>query len=233
MKKLLSTKLLTQSQTDLAKTLGLNIDYIQINEFTYNISDENIKKLKEITTTVDLVFTSVNGVIAYSNLIQNHNLRISFENCFAVGKRTSEKLNELGLKSETPNRSNIISLTDLIIKKSKNTLVYFKGNLASAYLKDKVVEHNIQLIEIEAYQTLEANYEIPQTKYKGILFFSPSAVDSFFSKYNRINKDILLFAIGETTANSLKKYANNNIYTSEIQKTEEFLKFIYNTMSNQ
>jgi uroporphyrinogen-III synthase len=48
--------------------------------------------------------------------------------------------------------------------------------------------------------------------YQGILFFSPSAVTSFFSK-NTIDRQTILFAIGETTAGTLRMYTDNTIIT--------------------
>jgi uroporphyrinogen-III synthase len=50
--------------------------------------------------------------------------------------------------------------------------------------------------------------------YHGILFFSPSAVQSFFSN-NKISDQTILFAIGNTTATEIKKYTNNKIITGD------------------
>jgi len=63
------------------------------------------------------------------------------------------------------------------------------------------------------YQTLATPHKI-QKDYFGVLFFSPSAVQSFFSK-NKVKDRTILFAIGNTTANEIKKYSNNKIIISD------------------
>src|SRR5258706_9822828 len=45
--------------------------------------------------------------------------------------------------------------------------------------------------------------------YDGILFFSPSGVESFFNT-NEVNEQTILFAIGNTTATEIKKYTNRS-----------------------
>ncbi|HEX9150948.1 MAG TPA: uroporphyrinogen-III synthase, partial [Flavobacterium sp.] len=67
--------------------------------------------------------------------------------------------------------------------------------------------------EIVVYQTIAVPFKV-EKKYHGILFFSPSAVESFFSN-NKVTGQTVLFAIGKTTAMALKKYCNNKIITSD------------------
>ena len=63
------------------------------------------------------------------------------------------------------------------------------------------------------YQTIATPHKIDK-EYFGILFFSPSAVQSFFSK-NKVCEKTILFAIGNTTANEIKKYSTNKIIISD------------------
>ena len=58
------------------------------------------------------------------------------------------------------------------------------------------------------------HHRIGSNEYFGILFFSPSAVQSFFSK-NKVADKTILFAIGNTTANEIKKYSTNKIIISD------------------
>lgn len=74
-------------------------------------------------------------------------------------------------------------------------------------------QHEIEVHEIEVYRTKLIRHNINKS-YDGILFFSPSAVISFF-RYNTVYGKTILFAIGNTTANEIKKYSGNMIVTSE------------------
>ncbi|MBS1975620.1 MAG: uroporphyrinogen-III synthase, partial [Bacteroidetes bacterium] len=50
--------------------------------------------------------------------------------------------------------------------------------------------------------------------YDAILFYSPSAVNSFFEK-NNPGPQTILFAIGNTTTKEIKKYTNNKIVVAD------------------
>ena len=67
--------------------------------------------------------------------------------------------------------------------------------------------------EIEVYQTNMIHHTV-EKNYDGILFFSPSAVQSFFST-NKLNDKTILFAIGNTTASAIKKYSTNKIIVAD------------------
>ncbi|NJE06734.1 hypothetical protein E3E36_11445 [Thermococcus sp. M36] len=58
--------------------------------------------------------------------------------------------------------------------------------------------------------------------YNGILFFSPSAVRSFFSN-NRVATNTVLFAIGNTTAAEIKNFSANTIQTANESAKELLL----------
>jgi uroporphyrinogen-III synthase len=64
------------------------------------------------------------------------------------------------------------------------------------------------------YETLETPVEIPGPL-DAVLFFSPSAVNSFFSK-NQLEKNTACFAIGATTARTIASYTANKIISSEV-----------------
>ena len=71
------------------------------------------------------------------------------------------------------------------------------------------------------YQTINLPHTIEQ-QYHGILFFSPSAVQSFFQK-NKLRDATILFAIGNTTANEIKKFTDKKIVTSELPEKENLV----------
>ena len=58
--------------------------------------------------------------------------------------------------------------------------------------------------------------------YDGILFFSPSAVNSFFS-LNKINEQTQIFAIGKTTADAIHKHTKREITIAEIPSEENMV----------
>lgn len=91
-------------------------------------------------------------------------------------------------------------------------LTFFCGDQRRDELPEILSSYTIDVTEIVVYQTIAVNHLVNKI-YNGILFFSPSAAESFFSK-NKLPAATVLFAIGSTTANEIKKYSTNKIITS-------------------
>ena len=92
-------------------------------------------------------------------------------------------------------------------------VIFFCGDKRRDELPSILNENNIEVNEIQVYHTNMIHHTI-EKKYYGILFFSPSAVESFFSN-NKINEETILFAIGNTTASALKKYSKNRVIVAD------------------
>ena len=76
--------------------------------------------------------------------------------------------------------------------------------------------------EIVVYRTVQKAHKTAAS-YNGVVFFSPSAVQSFFS-INKVPPSTVLFAIGRTTAGVLKEYSANTIITAEAPEKEALIK---------
>lgn len=100
-------------------------------------------------------------------------------------------------------------LADRIIEKGIKKVVFFCGNMRRDELPDKLRQHGVQVEEITVYTTEETPYLV-EKQYDGILFYSPSAVRSFFS-LNKLPVTTFCYAIGETTAAEIRKYCTNEI----------------------
>jgi uroporphyrinogen-III synthase len=116
---------------------------------------------------------------------------------------------------------NASALAQKIIEHNAKEIVFFCGNKRRDELPGILKRAGIKLEEIVVYETVET--PVVSTKdFDGILFFSPSAITSFFS-VNRLNKNSICFAIGKTTADALKEYTNNKIIISEYPGEEMML----------
>jgi len=87
-------------------------------------------------------------------------------------------------------------------------VVFFCGDKRRDELPGVLLKHDVLVEEVIVYQAIATPQKI-EKQYDGISFFSASAADSFFS-VNSIAANVVLFAIGETTAAALKKYAPDN-----------------------
>ncbi|WP_160713934.1 uroporphyrinogen-III synthase [Chitinophaga solisilvae] len=89
---------------------------------------------------------------------------------------------------------------------------FFCGNQRRDELPEMLQQAGIQVNEMVIYENVPTP-AVTAEKYDGILFFSPSAVKSFFSA-NTLPPETVCFAIGSTTAAALKSHTDNNIIMS-------------------
>ena len=68
---------------------------------------------------------------------------------------------------------------------------------------------------IQTPKTIEKNYD-------AVVFFSPSAVHSFFS-VNTLPINTVIFSIGKTTTATIQSYCSNMIITSEWPGKEQMI----------
>ena len=71
----------------------------------------------------------------------------------------------------------------------------------------------ILVTEIVVYETIPVHHKLNQS-FAGVLFYSPSAVESFFVN-NRLDPRTLVFAIGDTTATTIRKFCSNKIILAD------------------
>lgn len=104
-------------------------------------------------------------------------------------------------------------LAEIIVKDFADLeFTFFCGNLRRDEIPELLKKHKVNFTEVEVYQTVLKS-KIFERTFDGVLFFSPSAVESF-TKENRLENPIA-FCIGSTTAAEAKKYANEIIIATK------------------
>ena len=214
---ILSTKTLSNEHRQVF--LDANIDLLE-QDF---IEIENINfELKNINE--NLIFSSQNAVL--SLLEQSDIEKFKTKNTFCVGIKTKELLEQNGFKVDVymDYASELSEIITLIY--NKESFTFFSGNLRKETLPQALKEAKIKFNEIEVYQTKLAPFKISkEEKFDGILFFSPSGVESYL-KDNKIKTETC-FCIGETTASALQKITKN-ITIAEIPTIEDVIEVCIN-----
>ncbi|MEO8174199.1 MAG: uroporphyrinogen-III synthase, partial [Sediminibacterium sp.] len=142
---------------------------------------------------------------------------------YCMGYKTKQLVTEyFGDQSIADTADNAADLADKIIENEEpEEVIFFCGNQRRDDLPAKLRAHHISVNEITVYETIALNHTVEKV-YDGILFFSPSAVESFFSK-NTIPENTVLFAIGNTTAKTIHRYCTNRIMISEQPGKDELI----------
>ena len=148
-----------------------------------------------------VIITSQNAVESLLDSFMASELQ--FEHIYCVGRRT-KRLIEKHISKVTHVENSAGKLANYLTGVLKNEEVtYFCGSKRRDELPQILSDHGIDLKEVVAYQTLLSPNTL-EKKYDGILFFSPSGIESFISK-NSIENEVA-FCIGGTTAKEAQKH---------------------------
>ncbi len=200
---ILSTKILLSNQKEALLDAGFSVN--EANFIKIENSDFDLKGIND-----NLIFTSQNA--AQSVLLHPNCSALKTKKVFCVGIKTKSLLEENGFNVDVyvDYASDLAEIITLIY--SNESYTFFSGNLRKETLPKALKAANVKYNEIQVYETTLAPQKI-KTAVDGILFFSPSAVESFL-KDNKIKNEIC-FCIGNTTAEALEKTTKNIIVADQ------------------
>ncbi len=201
--RILSTKKLLPNQ----KQYLLNADFSVVEADFIGIKHKSFSfgKVPEF-----LIFTSQNAV---ESVLKNKDYKnILHKRCFCVGEKTKALLEENGfvVLIYADYASELAS--EICNKYQKQTFTFFSGNLRKDILPEAMLLAQIDFEEIAVYETVYTPQEI-QSKLDGLLFFSPSGVESYIQT-NAITNETC-FCIGKTTAETAEKFTDNIIIANQ------------------
>lgn len=197
--RILSTKKLAPAQRELLLNAGVNVveqNFISVVPLEFNV--ENLPG--------NIIFTSKNAV---KMVLKKFNPEVlTSKNLFCVGEKTAGFLKEKDLPVKEMAFYGKDLAEKIVTEYVDEEFLFFCGKKRRPDLPNDLKQEGLNLTEIVVYDTIPLPKKI-EGFFEGVLFFSPSAVKSFFSK-NEL-KDSTAFCIGKTTASEVKKYTPNFI----------------------
>lgn len=190
----------------------------------------SMRKYQEIwpwistTSPVTIVFTSQHAVATIDKYLHGGDACYvpGHWNAFCLNGATREAaiqiLSEAQIIDTAPNAT---ELAAKIIAHNPKQVVFFCGNQRRDELPHLLKAAGIEVTEIIVYETI-ATPVLATGSFDAVLFFSPSAVKSFFSA-NTLKKETACIAIGDTTATALSEYTNNKVIISEAPTQQKML----------
>ena len=206
---ILSTRPLNKQLVCTAEQNGLEIDIIPFIRTEALQSAEISSRIRFYSAqTVVTVFTSMNAAEA---VIRELNGAKPLWRIYCIGNTTCNILIQyFGISAICDFANSATALANKMIETNEmHKVVFFCGDHRREELPEILNDNRVDVEEIIVYRTIQVTNEINK-KYKGIMFFSPSAVASFFSN-NQVDNNTVMFAIGETTAESIKAFCDNRI----------------------
>jgi uroporphyrinogen-III synthase len=205
--RILSTRKLLVNQKQFLLNANISIveaDFISIHQ----------KKVAVETINENLIFTSQNSVVSLiENLGSSDTLTLlKQKKVFCVGMKTKSLLEENGFNviAYTGYAADLAEIITLIYGREKFT--FFSGNLRRDTLPEALTNAEVVFNEIQVYETILTPQKV-SGPFEGILFFSPSGVESYL-KDNKISNQTC-FCIGTTTAEALENITNNVVIANQ------------------
>ena len=219
---ILSTRPLNKSLVQEAKAVGISIDelsFIDTEPIQDIATQQEIEQAYLQSSTV--VFTSMNAVDAV--LAWQDGQQPDWV-IYCMGNTTKLLLKEnFGEHSVAGTASSAAELAELIAEESDiDEVIFFCGEQRRDELPAILRNKGIEVHEIIVYETIHTPHKVSKD-YHAILFYSPSAVSSFFSN-NKVPAQTILFAIGNTTAKTIQQYCNNTIIIGKEPGKEELVR---------
>ncbi len=196
---ILSTKKLTRSIKDSFFEAGIHcrdLAFIKTKSISFELK----------TTHEIIVFTSKKAVKSVAK--SKYYASLKGEKCLCVGTKTAKKAQKLGF--------NVLEITDyaedlttiLAKKYEQESFTFFCGSIRKDTIPNYFKKNNVVYNEVIVYETFLNPIKIEHSV-KGLLFFSPSAVESYAME-NQITTETC-FCIGKTTAKALTNKTTNII----------------------
>ena len=191
----------------------------QLVDNDFNVLEHDFIKIEKIkndefnfvlnTHLPNYIFTSKNAVRFFIKNAFDNKIEINKKSIFcALSGETQKALEDEGFSASVA-ADNATDLAKKIIKeKSFTEAIFFCGDKRRDELPNALQEAGLHLTELVLYKNILQPQKIIE-QYQAVLFFSPSALQSFFEE-NVLKKSVMCFCIGYTTANALKEYKINN-----------------------
>jgi uroporphyrinogen-III synthase len=213
--KILSTKELHPSLTASAENNGISIEqraFISIHPI------ETEQKRKEIHKWIMsdkkfFVFTSVNAVHSVKAANLEMPMHISGRIIFTIAGKTSQEAAKLFPQDRIVVADNAAALAATVLLYKVKEVIFFCGDKRRDELPDLLERQQVIVHEVIVYETQEEPGQV-QDHYDAVLFFSPSGVSSFFSA-NELKPAVTCFAIGNTTADTIRDFTVNGIIVAD------------------
>ncbi len=225
---ILSTRPLSAAILAEAAQKGFRIDCRSFIDTEPIRTDEVVQKItKVVAQQATVVFTSMNAVEA----VQQYLGQKPYWRIYAIG-HTTQQLAAQYFGPVFGTADSALDLADVIIANGEKEVTFFCGDIRRDELPQKLHDAGVALEEVMVYHTVPLPHPI-EKEYDGILFYSPSAVHSFFSANNQLPESTGFFAIGQTTAAALNTYTTNRIYVADSPSKEGLVQDMMDFFSNE
>jgi len=211
--RILSTRPLEPALLDQAARADIRIDTLSF------IDTEPIRDTALMHQVHQLGSQSLTAVFTSMNAVEAVPASSAPWRIFCIGGATRRLVEtKFGANSIAGTAPSASELAAVVLEHRPSEVFFFCGDQRREELPGRLTKAGVRVHELVVYRTTQTPHTVKEV-YDGIVFFSPSAVHSFFS-VNSTTEKTILFAIGKTTADTIHTYVNNPVITSATPEKE-------------
>ena len=215
--RILSTKILTESQKALLRPLDIALTEYQAISVSY-LAFEPAGKFDYYLITSQ---NAVRSLLAHTTGCNDPEILLS-KSAFCVGKKTAALLEHIGIRVVHFEESAAALGHYLVHHHAQSSFLFLCGDMRREELPGILNEKGISYREVHVYETA-LNAVSFETDYDAYLFFSPSAVKSYLMK-NSHNSGTA-YCIGPTTAAAARN-AGLSVHVADSPTVEAVLNLL-------
>lgn len=230
MNRILFTKELSSAHLMLLENLNVKVENIP---FIKTVAEQDYKtKLDKLFQGefTSLIITSPYAASLFAGYAEENNFRI--DTIYTVGEKTAMHIRMYCQKCVVSTKGNAEDLANMIVDEHTvhDKICFVSGEMRRNVLPIALRNAQIDFSEISVYRTLLSPPEkLPF--FNIIVFFSPSAVRSFYLKYKLSNEAV--YTIGPTTQKELLKYnAHLKVNVAEYPSFESLVQMLATALIN-
>jgi uroporphyrinogen-III synthase len=220
--RILSTRPLDRALIEKAAYQNIAIDTISYIEIKNHVSPEVQQRVNRLAgEKVTVVFTSMNALDIVVQIVPIQTVMPDWK-IYCLGGATFTLVKKYWpYQNVVYTAKNAAELASRIVADQSKEVIFFCGSKRREELPVLLQQNRVFVEELVVYETIETPARVEE-KYDAILFFSPSAVHSFFS-VNHPTKKVIFFAIGNTTAGAIKQFTDNSIIVSDFPAKDQLV----------
>lgn len=206
-KKILSTRILEPNIIAEANQKGVFIECIPFIDIQYKSIADIIPQIHNITPQDIFIFTSQHAVQAAFEILKNLNNKT-----YCISGITHQTVQQTNLRviATASYAGDLIQIMEI---NDKARYILFCGNKRLPTIPTFLQQQQLELLEVVCYENIASPKKVKEN-YDGIMFYSPSGVNSYFT-LNKANHQQKYYCIGNTTATAISKYSTENIIIAE------------------
>jgi uroporphyrinogen-III synthase len=225
--KVLCTRKLDDSWTEQALHEGIELESREYLSLA-------LKKPEEIAAALEqnrapFVFTSAYGVRAVADYAEAYPNGLRNKVCFCIDGTTKTEAMSAGFQVLGSARD-ARDLAKLIIESGYRIVMHCSAANRRMELDENLAAGGVRSQYCEVYTKALVPFRAGEVD--GIIFYSPSQVDSFLV-LNDLDKNTPVFCIGRTTARHLQSKGHEHIHIASEANTENILETLYQYFKQQ